>query len=66
MPDFNHLYEGPLDSGGTTGGGIPPSITQATVIYADTGSPVPQPHYLFLTSPVGWLMSDTGSLIVQG
>ena len=67
MPDFKNLFEGPQETGGgTAGGGIPPSIDQFTTIYADTGSAVAQPHELFLTSPVGWLMSNTGSLLVQG
>jgi hypothetical protein len=49
-----------------TGGTIPPCIDQFTVIYADTASAIPQAHDLFLTSPVGWMISDTGCLIVQG
>ena len=69
MPGFsteaNSMFEG---GGGTgvTGGGIPPCITEDTEIYADTGSPDPQPHYLFLTVEVGWMISDAGCLIVQG
>jgi len=66
MPDFKNLYEGPLDGGTGTGGTIPPCIDQFTTIYADTASAIPQAHDLFLTSPVGWMISGSGCLIVQG
>jgi len=60
------MFEGGSGGGTSTGGTIPPCIDLLTVIYADTASPIPQAHDLFLTSPVGWLISGSGCLIVQG